>query len=94
MRDSVVHGIDLVDPLDLYQLVMDRLSPRAARPKGEEERTKESVHPEATVCPHFHKNISKMAMVGQGMMGLGCLMMIAVSVLFFLLLLLVGMFSS
>ena len=32
MRDSVVHGIDLVDPLDLYQLVMDRLSPRAARP--------------------------------------------------------------
>ena len=30
MRDSVVHGIDLVDPLDLHQLVMDRLSPRAA----------------------------------------------------------------
>ena len=31
MRDSVVHGIDLVDPLDLHQLVMDRLSPRAAK---------------------------------------------------------------
>ena len=31
MRDSVVHGIDLVDPLDLHQLVMDRLSPRAVR---------------------------------------------------------------
>ena len=30
MRDSVVHGIDLVDPLDLHQLVMDRFSPRAA----------------------------------------------------------------
>ena len=34
MRDSVVHGIDLVDPLDLHQLVMDRLSPRAARGEG------------------------------------------------------------
>ena len=32
MRDSVVHGIDLVDPLDLHQLVMDQLSPRAAKP--------------------------------------------------------------
>ena len=31
MRDSVVHGIDLVDPLDLHQLVMDRLLPRAAK---------------------------------------------------------------
>ena len=34
MRDSVVHGIDLVDPLDLHQLVMNRLSPRAAKVCG------------------------------------------------------------
>ena len=55
---------------------------------------KENIHPKATVCPHCQKNISKVAMVGQGMMGIGCLLMIAVPVLFFLLLLLVGMFSS
>ena len=58
---------------------------------------KEAVHPEATVCPHCQKGIGKAAMIGkigQSMMGIGCLLMIAVPVFLFLLLLLIGMLSG
>ena len=55
---------------------------------------KEMVHAEATVCPHCQKHISKVALVGKGLMGFGCVFMIAVPVLLFVLVLLVGMFAS
>ena len=55
---------------------------------------KEMVHAAATVCPHCQHSISKVALVGRGLMGFGCVFMIAVPVLLFVLLLLVGLFSS
>ena len=55
---------------------------------------KEMVHLEATVCPHCQNKISKMALVGKGLMGFGCVFMIAVPVLLFVLVLLVGIFAS
>ena len=55
---------------------------------------KEMVHLEATVCPHCQNKISKVALVGRGLMSFGCLLMIAVPVLLFVLVLLVGIFAS
>ena len=55
---------------------------------------KEMVHAEATVCPHCQNKISKAALVGKNLMGFGCLLMIAVPVLLFVLMLLVGIFAS
>ena len=55
---------------------------------------KEMVHAAATVCPHCQHTISKAALVGRGLMSFGCVFMIAVPVLLFVLLLLVGLFSS
>ena len=55
---------------------------------------KEMVHAEATVCPHCQNTISKVALVGKGLMGFGCVFMIAVPVLLVVLVLLVGIFAS
>ena len=58
---------------------------------------KEAVQPGATVCPHCQKGIGTAAMigkVGQGLMGMGCLLMIGVPVLLFLFILVWYMLSG